>query len=161
MTNRIDTSLTGAAGEHLVLSRLLARGHLAAQAPRGTRKADILVNFLDDRRPCLIQVKARQSGRDLGWHMQEKHETQIEEDLFYCFVDFEPEFPVVYVLPSSVVAGAISTDHQIWLTTPGRNGQAHNPTKMRRLTDAAKSKEPGWLEEYKENWDLILREKGW
>jgi hypothetical protein len=42
-----DTQLVGAAGEHLVLSRLLARGILAAQAPRGTRKADILVNHLD------------------------------------------------------------------------------------------------------------------
>ena len=38
-----DKSLVGAAGEHLVLSRLLARGLLASQAPRGTRKADILV----------------------------------------------------------------------------------------------------------------------
>lgn len=159
MTHKFDTSLTGAAGEHLVLSRLLARGHLAAQAPRGTRKADILVNFLDDRRPCLIQVKARQSGRDLGWHMQEKHESQIEEDLFFCFVDLEPEFPVVYVLPSSVVAEAIATDNAIWLATPGRNGQDHNPTKLRRLTNVMKGKEPGWLEEYKENWDLILREK--
>jgi hypothetical protein len=50
MPHKIDTSLTGAAGEHLVLSRLLSRGVLAAQAPRGARKADILVNFLDGSR---------------------------------------------------------------------------------------------------------------
>ena len=31
-------SPAGAAGEHLVLSRLLSRGMLAAQAPWGTRK---------------------------------------------------------------------------------------------------------------------------
>ena len=52
MPHKIDTSLTGAAGEHLVLSRLLSRGVLAAQAPRGARKADILVNFLDGGTPC-------------------------------------------------------------------------------------------------------------
>jgi hypothetical protein len=153
-----DTSLTGAAGEHLVLSRLLSKGHLAAQAPRGTRKADVLVNFLDGRRPCLIQVKARLSGRDLGWHMQEKHETQVEDDLFFCFVDFEPKQPDVYVLPSAVVAKAISTDHQIWLDTPGKSGQAHNPTKLRRLSDIARGKEQGWLSEYLERWDLIAPE---
>ena len=52
-----DKNLVGAAGEHLVLSRLLSKGILAAQAPRGARKADILVNHLDGKPPCLIQVK--------------------------------------------------------------------------------------------------------
>ena len=54
-----DKNLVGAAGEHLVLSRLLNLGYLAAQAPRGTRKADILVNYYEDIPPCLIQVKTR------------------------------------------------------------------------------------------------------
>ena len=58
-----DKQLVGAAGEHLVLSRLLSKGLLASQAPRGTRKADILVNPLDGGRPVLIQVKTR-SGSD-------------------------------------------------------------------------------------------------
>jgi hypothetical protein len=47
MVNIKDKNLVGAAGEHLVLSRLLSKGILAAQAPRGARKADILVNHLD------------------------------------------------------------------------------------------------------------------
>lgn len=66
MAHKIDTSLTGAAGEHLVLSRLLSKGFLAAQAPRGARKVDILVNFIDGGEPFLIQVKARQRGGDGG-----------------------------------------------------------------------------------------------
>jgi hypothetical protein len=128
---------------------------LAAQAPRGTRKADILVNFLNGGRPCLIQVKARQYGADLGWHMQEKHEVQTEEDLFFCFVDFEPDDPAVYVMPAAVMAEAISTDHRIWLETPGKMGQAHNPTKFRRLRNKSLGKQEGWLEEFRERWDLI------
>ena len=48
-----DKQLVGAAGEHLVLSRLLAKGILASQAPRGARKADILVNPLDGGRPII------------------------------------------------------------------------------------------------------------
>ncbi len=159
MPIKTDTQLTGAAGEHLVLSRLLARGYLAAQAPRGTRKADILVNFLEGGRPCLIQVKARQKGGDLGWHMQEKHEKQTEEDLFYCFVDFEPDDPVVYVMPSLLVAEAISVDHRTWLKTPGKNGQKHNETKFRRLRNKSLGKEAGWLEEFRERWDFISPEE--
>jgi hypothetical protein len=40
-----DKQLVGAAGEHLVLSRLLNLGYLAAPAPRGTRKVDVLVTL--------------------------------------------------------------------------------------------------------------------
>ncbi len=156
LPHKIDTSLTGAAGEHLVLSRLLSRGVLAAQAPRGARKADILVNFLDGGTPALIQVKSRQSGGDGGWHMAEKHETQVDEDLFFCFVDFEPAYPTVHVLPAPFVAETLKRDHEIWLDTPGRKGQAHNPTNMRRLRPNMNGKEPGWLDEYLENWNLIL-----
>jgi hypothetical protein len=157
MAHKIDTSLTGAAGEHLVLSRLLSRGFLAAQAPRGTRKADILVNFLDGGEPFLIQVKARQYGSDGGWHMGEKHEKQTEEDLFFCFVDFEPDSPTVHIIPAKVVAETIKNDHQIWLDTPGKNGQPHNPTSFRRLKPNPNGRELGWMDEFLENWGQLDR----
>jgi hypothetical protein len=155
MPHKIDTSLTGAAGEHLVLSRLLSRGVLAAQAPRGARKADILVNFLDGGQPALIQVKSRQSGGDGGWHMSEKHESQSEDDLWFCFVNFEPESPTVHVIPALVVSAALRIDHQTWLDTPGRNGQAHNPSNMRRLKPKMSGQSDGWINQYLENWDQI------
>jgi hypothetical protein len=155
MPHKIDTSLTGAAGEHLVLSRLLSRGILAAQAPRGARKADILVNFLDGGSPALIQVKSRQSGSDGGWHMSEKHESQTEEDLYFCFVNFEPASPTVHVIPAAVVAEVVSKDHQIWLDTPGRQGQAHNSSPMRRIKPKSSGQEEGWMEKYLENWSQI------
>jgi hypothetical protein len=155
MPHKIDTSLTGAAGEHLVLSRLLSRGILAAQAPRGARKADILVNFLDGGSPALIQVKSRQSGSDGGWHMSEKHESQTEEDLYFCFVNFEPELPTVHVIPAAVVAEVVQKDHQIWLDTPGKKGQAHNPSLMRRIRPKASSQQDGWMDKYLENWSQI------
>ena len=84
-----DKNLIGAAGEHLVLSRLLSRGILASQAPRGTRKADILVNPLDGGKPKLIQVKSTSSGSGpVGWKMKDEHMTEKSTDLIYCFVDF-------------------------------------------------------------------------
>lgn len=153
----MDTQLTGAAGEHLVLSRLLSRGFLAAQAPRGTRKADVLVNFLDGGEPFLIQVKARQYGSDGGWHMSEKHELQDEPDLFFCFVDFQPESPTVHVIPASVVAHVVRTSHSTWLATPGKNGQKHNDTSMRRIQPNPPGIENGWMDQYLENWNQLVR----
>ena len=134
LVHKTDTTLTGAAGEHLVLSRLLQRGIVAAQAPEGVRKVDVLVNFLDGGTPCFIQVKARQFGSDGGWHMGVKHESIIDDDVFYAFVDFQPEHPTVHLMPAKVVAEAVATAHKIWLETPGTcEGSA---LKFReRLTD--------------------------
>lgn len=155
-----DTGLTGAAGEYLVLSRLLSRGILAAQAPRGTRKADILVNHLDGGAPALIQVKTRSGkGSDISWHMKAKHEEIKDEDMFYCFVDLGPEHPVVYVVPASVVAKVVTESHATWLATPGRGGKPHKDTEMRRIITSykfdIKSAPPNWMDQYSERWDLF------
>ncbi len=154
-----DTSLTGAAGEHLVLSRLLSRGILAAQAPRGTRKVDILVNHLDKDSTALIQVKSRLIGTDGGWHMNQKHELIKEKDLWYCFVDFEPDSPKVYVIPSLLVATIVTEENESWMRTPGKGGKMHNETEMRRIQPKYPYKVPsapdGWIDAYLERWDFL------
>ncbi len=154
----IDKNLIGAAGEHLVLSRLLERGVLASQAPRGTRKVDILVNPLDGGQPKLIQVKATlATGARLKWHMKAKHEDLVDKDMFYCFVSLDGERSEVYVIPSRQVAKAVKTSHQVWLETPGKKGQAHNDSEMRWITSSYPFVVPGfkdgWMEKYLENWE--------
>jgi hypothetical protein len=155
MAHKFDTTLTGAAGEHLVLSRLLYRGLVAAQAPEGVRKVDILVTPKLDNIQRLIQVKSRRYGSDGGWHMSKKHEDEKDPNLFYCFVDFEPEKPDVYVIPSAIVADAIKYDHALWLNTPGLKGQKRKDTNMRRLRPKMPSLEEGWIEKYLERWELL------
>ncbi len=151
----VDKALIGAAGEHLVLSRLLARGMLAAQAPRGVRKADILVNYLDGGSPFLVQVKTSSHGR--SWAMNEKHE-QIEDlDLVYCFVNLAVEHPTVHVMPASVVAAVIRESHATWLATPGRNGAEHRDSPMRNLSPNVPVRDANWMDEYLENWSLLDR----
>lgn len=159
-SEKSDTQLVGAAGEHLVLSRLLARGILAAQAPRGTRKADILVNHLDKKSSSLIQVKTRSGkGADGGWHMKTKHEEISDSDMYYCFVDLGPEHPEVFVIPAKVVAKVVRESHAVWLATPGKNGKSHNDTDMRRIRKSygsnLKSAPDGWMDKYLENWDQL------
>lgn len=78
--------------------------------------------------------------------MRKKHEEAAETDLFYCFVDFEPEHPVVFVVPLKINACAIAEDHRIWLGTLGRNGQAHNDHEMRRVRPTMFSMPEGWIE---------------
>jgi hypothetical protein len=158
-TNK-DKTLVGAAGEHLVLSRLLSRDLLASQAPRGTRKVDVLVNPLDGGKPRLIQVKTRSAvGNSLGWHMSLKHESISEKDLFYCFVNLDLISPSVYVIPSRFVAKVVRDSHGEWLKTPGQKGQKHNDTEMRRIKNDYgsnfKSIKPGWMDKYLEAWELL------
>lgn len=155
-----DKQLIGAAGEHLVLSRLLARGVLASQAPRGTRKADILVNPLDGGQPRLIQVKTRSGvGTRKRWAMNVKHEEISEPDLFYCFVDLGDEHPSVYVIPSKVVAKVVRESHATWLKTPGAKGQRHNDNDMRSISNSpripSKYAPEGWMDKYLEQWELL------
>lgn len=156
-----DKQLIGAAGEHLVLSRLLARGLLASQAPRGTRKADILVNPLDGGRPVLIQVKTTSGSKTrVGWHMSAKHEEIKDSDLFYCFVNLGGLHPEVSVIPAATVAKVIKTSHQNWLKTPGKKGQEHNDSDMRRMSNSFrlpnKIAPDGWMDKYLEAWDSLL-----
>lgn len=157
---KTDTALLGAAGEHLVLSRLLVRGFLAAQAPRNVRKADILVNHLDSKPPCLIQVKARSGkGSDGGWPMKQKHEDIRDNDMFYCFVDFGVADGKIFVIPAKKVAQVVRESHAAWLSKPGKNGKAHNDTDMRRIRNNysmdLKSAPVGWMDKYLEKWEQL------
>ena len=155
-----DTQLVGAAGEHLVLSRLLSRQYLAAQAPPGAAKVDILVNHLDGKPPRLIQVKTI-TGKDInnGWHMSEKHEKIVDPNIFYCFVALGDIESDVYVVPSETVATVVTDEMAKWLATPGAKGQQRKYTEMRRIQNQYKDKfdsaPDGWMNEYLEKWELL------
>lgn len=161
------TSLTGAAGEHFVMSELLRRGMIAALAPAGVPNCNIVVtNDIGDRL-CAVQVKTRRGvGSDKGWHMSKKHEALISPKLFYCFVDFamgSGSPPFTYVVPAPVVAKALAECHQAWLDQPGKKGQQRKDGDMRRfLPDnshlAFGKYEAGWLEEYREAWHLLEKQ---
>lgn len=158
------TSLTGAAGEHFVMSELLRRGYIAALAPAGVPNCDIVVtNDIGDRLSA-IQVKTRNNtGADGGWHMGIKHESLISPTLFYCFVDFvmgKECGPFTYVVPAAVVAKALAETHQAWIAQPGKKGQQRKDGDMRRFLPGYAHLEmgcyePGWLEPYREAWHLL------
>ena len=99
--------------------------------------------------------------------MKAKHEKIVEESLFYCFVDFGTgldDMTTTYVVPSKVVADALFKSHRHWLKTPGKKGQPHKDSEMRRfLPDYTRtfgpnhhSYGPGWINQYKGAWDQLV-----
>ncbi len=159
----VSTSLLGAAAEHYVMYQLLRRGKLAALAPAGMPFADILV--CDDRGSALsaVQVKARTYGADGGWHMSKKHEDFREALYIYCFVDFGTDLrsqPKCWVIPSEVIAQALTVSYQAWLQKPGKGGRSHAEHGMRRMRpDYSDLNLPdytmGWLDPYENAWEAI------
>ena len=157
---KIQTQLVGAAGEHLVLSRLLSRGILAAQAPQGTRKADIIVHPLDGGTPWLIQVKSRLKGPEGGgWKLDDKHMGEKSTNLMYCFVDLQASPEKVYVVPSKKVSQILIEADKAWMRKPMRDGSKRTKNMWRMIKPKfiikLKSAPEGWMDEYLENWSLL------
>ena len=156
----VQNNFIGAAGEHLVLSRLLSRGVLAAQAPQGTRKADIIVHPLDAGKPYLVQVKTKLKGKSSGgWKMDDKHLTETSSNLFYCFVDLQSSPERVYVVPSKKVSEVLIEADKKWMKKPMRDGSKRTKNMWRMIKPKfvlkLNSAPEGWMEKYLENWKLL------
>ena len=148
---KIQTQLVGAAGEHLVLSRLLSRGILAAQAPQGTRKADIIVHPLDGGTPWLIQVKTRLTGpAGSGWKLDDAHMEEKSANLMYCFVDLQTVPERVYVVPSKKVSQVLIEADKEWMRKPMRDGSKRTKNMWRKIKPnfilKLKSAPDGWMD---------------
>jgi hypothetical protein len=159
----LTKTLIGPSGEHFVLSCLYRQGVLAALAPPGTAQVDVLVLSPDGKTvAATLQVKTSTGGAKSGWQFNKKHEHIVEERLFYALVDFKADPPVTYVLPSATVAQVLRLAHKAWLNTPGKSGEAHGSTSMRKVKwaygFAVKGYPPGWLDVWAERWDLIVEE---
>jgi hypothetical protein len=162
--SQLEKSLVGPTGEYYVLYRLHAMGLLASLAPRGAPTVDILVLSPDETVVATLQVKTRTYGPDGGWHMHQKHESIAQPRCFYAFVDFEPQPPVTYIVPSKVVADVLAKSHQAWLATPGKKGRIRKDGEMRRVRPRYLDPVPGypdaWLDQYRERWDLLGKATG-
>lgn len=166
-----QSSLTGAAGECYVMYRLLRMGYIAALAPKGVPNSDIIVTDVDGELAAAVQVKTKsQHNANRGWHMKAKQEAVSSPNLYYCFVDDTVVPPVVFVMPSAVVADTIREAHSIWLNTAGRGGHIRKDNDIRWLlpdysktlpseNEFTKAHGQGWLEQYRENWTLLNLEK--
>jgi hypothetical protein len=147
----LTTQMIGAAGEHFVLSQLLRRGLIAAQAPAGAPNCDLIVTDPEGQRLVAVQVKS--IINPLGWPMNAKHEKLRSPTLFYVLVNFGTDLaahPKSFVVPSAVVADVLARNHSDWLSKPGLKGQQRQDTDRRQIL----LKSP-WLAPYAEAWHLL------
>lgn len=151
-----DKSLAGPAGEHYAIYELLRRGMVAVLAPGGLKKTDIFILDQDHRQVGSLQVKTRTHGRRIGWRMSEKHEEIRDPDLYYAFIDLEPDKPITYIVPSGIVADVLQKSYRAYLAEPGRN-RSESTTRYIRPEYAYEvpGVPTGWMEPFKEQWGLF------
>ncbi len=145
---KLSSVLSGVAGEYYVAAELTKRGYIASITLRNTKGVDILCSNSDATKSIAIQVKTnRRSNRD--WVLNQKSEDYFAENLFYVFVNLndnkcEPDY---FIVSSIEVAKYAKETHAKWMSTPGRKGQAHNDSTMRKFSDPN--------EKYLNRWDLF------
>ena len=138
MEKMIDkNSSIGIAGEYFVAAELTRRGYVASLTGKNTKAIDILASNKDGSKSVAIQVKTCNKLYVDKWMMTQSSETVFSDNLFYVLVNMnEGEMPDYYIVPSAYVAQKLKDDYALWLATPGKQGQKHNPTTMRIFTFA-------------------------
>jgi len=149
LTSHNSKVLLGEAGEHLVLSRLLRRGHVASQAPRTWTADDILIHGGQS-----VQVKTTDKGKRPEWLVGSSIE--VSPLRFFALVDYRDPFaPVVYVVPSQSLEDAVAeADRRYYEQRP-----QSKPFAGRTISDGWNHDVPefpaGWLQPYREAWGQL------
>jgi hypothetical protein len=143
--------LSGEAGEHWVLYKLLRRGGIedVARASAGMKDHDLYVLLMDGSRKR-VQVKMRTTpGGDRGWWVSKN--PIAASDLFYVLVDDSGEVgPAAYIVPSRVVAECVSEIAD----AKGRRLDRPKICPSFGKLDLP-SFQDGWLDDYEDRWDLL------
>ena len=147
-TEKLSKGITGIAGEYFVAGELSRRGFMASITLRNNDSIDIHASKISDSKIFAIQVKTSQYS-NRKWPVGEKAEKLKADTVVYVFVVFKAvnERPEYFIVPSKYVAERVKHEHQHWLDTPGKKGQAHKETSMRQFSDKQG--------EFLEQWDLL------
>lgn len=156
----MEKALIGAAGEHLVLSRLLRREILASLSTFNAAKYDILVNSKTKNSPALIQVKTTSQNKST-WQMRPEDAENSDKNFYYCFVDLSSSPEKIYVIPSKIVCRVLVESDKAWMAKPKKDGSKKAEHKRRMLKNhfslPVKSAPPGWMDKYLEKWSQFER----
>ena len=144
MQNKISI---GNAGEFFVAAELERHGFTAALTQSNVKDFDILAIDRQTLKQYAIQVKTT-AHKLKTWTLAQKNETLVHDNMIYFFVSLnELDIPEYHIVPSAIVAERIRHDHQVWLDTPGKKGQQHSNTTIRKFSDLS--------DEYLDRWDFL------
>ena len=63
-----------------------------------------------------------------------------------------------YIIPSDIMAKNVAEAHALWLSTPGKKGQAHVDTTVRTVHLPPYQSLSGWdISQYRDQWIYIER----
>jgi hypothetical protein len=152
-----EGTLIGNAGEYYVVAELLKRGVVAALAPRNAPGFDVLAT--NGRLTARIRVKTKSEQYDL-WRWVVKPDGTIFRDLmevgdFTVLVNLTQRTGdlAFFVVPTTVLHTMIVAEFDEWLSTPGRNGQQHDPNN--RVRGFGYHGHAEMLEPYRDAWELL------
>ena len=155
----MDKSQKGLAGEFYTLAQLTHRGLVATLTLGNTKGVDILVTNQEINSLYKVEVKTTDTKprkeslfgeeKSFTWTMGQKHETIIDPNLVYCFVNMETpdNLPRFFLVPSEDVSQYVKWQHEYWLST---RTKAVKATTMRVFRIPVS--DPN---EYENNWNLL------
>jgi len=157
-----DKSHRGASSQFFVAGELCRRGLVAVLTLGNCPNTDVLVSNKAGTRFAHVQVKTYRPGRDKTVSVGTKAERDYGSAFFWVLAGI-PEIESsagweYYVVPSIEFSKIVLANHQFWMETPGKKGQAHNESKVRAVA-VPPAKTPYTLhsiDDYLERWDLII-----
>lgn len=148
MSRNLTNISVGNSGEYFTAGELERHGLTVAVPMSNVKDFDILAINRNSHKQYAIQVKTT-SYKQKTWTLGKKNETLKGDNIYYIFVSLnEMDQPEYHIVPSNIVAETIKREHQQWLKTPGRKGQPHNDTNMRKFSDTDDT--------YLDKWDYLL-----
>jgi hypothetical protein len=158
-TKSRDKSSRGNASQFFIAGELCRRGYPAVitlgntpnvdilcSNQQGTRFAHIQVKtFVPGNRTCSVGIKAMKNvGPTFFWVLGGIPLAGSDKAFEY------------YIIPSCDMAKNVAEAHELWLSTPGKTGQAHKDNKVRTVHLPPYKSFSGWdISAYRERWDLI------
>lgn len=124
----MSTQSVSLAGEFFVLAQLSLQGLIGTLTLGHTKNIDVLVSNLRTGNLFRVEVKtaskgpikSKQFGCNYEWIMDKKHESIVDDKLFYCFVQLlgNDKMPLFFIVPSKDVADYVKKEHEYWLKLP-------------------------------------------
>ncbi len=144
---KVNNISVGNAGGYFVAGELERNGFSVAIPMSNTELFDILALNRKTKSIFAIQVKTTHLNKK-EWTLSKKNETINNLNIFYVFVSMNGlSSPEYHIVPSAIVAEAITNGHKEWLNTPGRKGYIHQDNPMRKFND--------YNDLFLNRWDLI------
>ena len=154
-----DKSARGNSSQFFVAGELCRRGYAAVVTLGNTPNTDVLCSNRAGTRFVHIQVKTFVPG-NRTCSVGLKAEKDFGPNFFWILAGIPlPNSTAAFeyfIIPSADMSSNVGNAHKLWLSTPGKLGQAHRDNKVRTVHLPPHCSFSGWdIEGYRERWDLI------